>query len=210
MQKQLCSSYDHIKSKQAKPLLKPYGTCDLQSGPCQPNRPRPSSCGKSTRTATAPSHRSRKRELFVDYWRCIYPLCAHVYMYIHISTCICTVYLPIICTYICIHICAYVDYVYVHGRPNREYVTRSGDHSRNIPRYIGYVSHGAVCDNPPPRLAPQHSSKKPRVPDQTSFSTQGVVEPARRYIPPTMFCTRIATASQRDHRWNDRIKFHVI
>ena len=83
-------------------------------------------------------------------------MCIRMYAHMYTRTCI--------CMYI------YTSYmnIYMYGSvPKQGLCNRARAHSRYIPRYIGYVSKGAFCDNPrPSNVVPRHCSKKPRTPEQ--------------------------------------------
>ena len=71
-------------------------------------------------------------------------------------------------------------------------VTRRGAHNRYIPCYMGYVSHGAFCDNPVPILIPTHYSK---IQDLRARGSRNYMESTRNppsYIPITFFYLHVA------------------
>ena len=92
------------------------------------------------------------------------------------------------------------------NRINQGVCNRARAHSRCILHYIGYVSQGAFCDNPPlskvGTKALQQEAQGPRARASQPHKF-GVVEPARdipSYMPPPMFCIGVAFANQRDCR----------
>ena len=79
-----------------------------------------------------------------------------------------------------IHDYIHVSVAFICVRQNKGHVTGPAAHSRYMPRYVGYVSHGASCDTP---LQGWHQSIVARSPRPQSKSCSmrkfGVVEPAR-------------------------------